>query len=197
MLLQSAQTRRVGRADVEHDVIGDRCELPKAVEVVRPSFLERSCLGFTEIDANRNRRRQSALTQTPETCADHIGAIIIEAEPVDQRLLFWVTKNARPRISRLRFGGHGADLDEAKPERLPGGNCHAVLVEAGGKTDGIREAQPEERARLRGRREGTQECERAGNLRGGAEQAHGKVMRRLWIHPEEKWPNEILVPIAR
>ena len=95
------------------------------------------------------------------------------------------------------FGGHGADLDKAKPERVPGGNGDAIFVEARGETNRISKLQPEERARLRRWSERAQERQSARNLRSGAEQAHGKVMRGLRIHPEEEWPNEVLIPIAR
>ena len=70
-----------------------------------------------------------------KTLRDDIGAIVVESEPINQGLLFWVAKDARSRITRLRFGGDGADLQEDQSECLPGGDGNTVLIETGGETD--------------------------------------------------------------
>jgi hypothetical protein len=79
------------------------------------------------------------LPQARQAIGDHIGAIIIEAEPVNQRLLSWITENPRPRIAGLGPGSDGSDLDKAKPECFPGGNGDPVFVESGGQTDRVGE----------------------------------------------------------
>src|SRR5256886_15358913 len=62
---------------------------------------------------------------------------------IDEGLLMGITEDTRLRVSGLRFRCDGAALDEAEPECGPGGNCHAILVEAGGETDRIGEGQTE------------------------------------------------------
>src|SRR5262245_44529027 len=137
VLLQSAQALRIRRADVERDVISNRRESPKTVEVIGRSFLEWGHLGLPEIDANRHRGSERALAQMLETLRDNIGTIVVESEAINQGLLFWVAKDSRSRISRLRFGGDGADFHKAESERLPGGDGNAVLIETGGETNWI------------------------------------------------------------
>src|SRR5438132_7966825 len=77
-------------------------------------------------------------TQSPGNC---VGAVVIEPETVDQRILFGKTKNPRLRITRLRLRGDSADLDETKPERRPGRQRDAVFVETSRQANRIREIQ--------------------------------------------------------
>ena len=137
VVLQRAQAGRVRRADVERDVIGERREQPEGEEVIGGRFLQRRDARFAEIDADRDRRRPRARAQPAQALGDHFCAVVVEPEPVDQRLLARVTKDARPRISRLRLRRDGADLDEAEPERFPSRDRDAVFIETGGEPDRI------------------------------------------------------------
>ena len=68
-----------------------------------------------------------------------------------------ITKDARPRITRLRPRSDRADFDETETERFPCRERDAVLVEAGRETDGIRKVQAEDRRRFRRRLKRAQE----------------------------------------
>ena len=148
-LLQVAQARRVRRADVEHDVISEFVQAPKRIKVILDGVFERSGFRFADVDADGDSRPAPARPQFRQTLRDDIGAVIVEAEAIDERLLHGITKDSRPRISRLRLRGDGADFDETETERFPRGERDAVLVEAGRETDWIRKVQAEDRRRFR------------------------------------------------
>ena len=84
---------------------------------------------------------------------DNVSAIIIKPEPIDERSLFRITKDARPGISRLRFRRDRAHFDKPEPKRGPGRNGHAAFVEASREPDRIRKSEAENRFRVRPRRE--------------------------------------------
>src|SRR5262249_44291299 len=95
-------------------------------------------------------RPAPALSQFIQATGDRVRAIIVKPEPVDERVLPWKTKNARLGISRLRFCGHGSDLNETEAHRGPGRQRDAVFVEPCGKPDRISKGQTEKL--FRGRR---------------------------------------------
>src|SRR5258708_1935545 len=54
----------------------------------------------------------------PPAVGDERGqAVVVEAEPVDQRLRPRQAEHARPDVARLRQRRHRPDLDEAEAER--------------------------------------------------------------------------------
>ena len=70
-------------------------------------------------------------------------AVVVEAEPVDDRVVGVETEQARARIAGLRARRHGADLDEAEAEPQQRVRHLGILVEAGREADRIGEIQPE------------------------------------------------------
>src|ERR1700730_13972126 len=104
--------------------------------------------GFANVDADRNCRPTTTLAEPTQTVRHDIGAVVVETETINQRLLLAVAKNARPRISLLRLRCHGADFDETETKRRPGRKSNPVLIEAGGQTNRIRKGNPEERERF-------------------------------------------------
>jgi hypothetical protein len=84
------------------------------------------------------------LPQFLQTLRHRVGTVIVKSESIDKRTVLWVTKNPRARVSRLCLGGHGPDLDEAKPECFPGRNGNAVFVETCRQPDRISEFQAED-----------------------------------------------------
>ncbi len=89
--------------------------------------------------------RAPALTADRKPSADHPGTVVVEAHPVDDRLVGGQPEEARARIPRLWPRRHRAHLDEAEAEaeqridRLP------VLVETGGETDRVGQAKTTDR----------------------------------------------------
>src|SRR3984893_13724471 len=107
------------------------------MKIIVGRVFDRRDFRFTEIDTDRDLRPATAAAQFAEPGRDDIGAVIVEAKPIDERLLLWIAKDPWPRISRLRFCRDRADFHEAKAERGEGRDCHAVFVEAGGESDEI------------------------------------------------------------
>src|SRR5262249_39013150 len=92
----------------------------------------------------------AALRACGETFQHRLLAFAVEAEPVDDPLVGIEAKQARTRIAGLRLRRHGSNLDEAEAEAQQRIGYLAILVEAGGDADRVREIQPE-RAHLQPR----------------------------------------------
>src|SRR5680860_1433664 len=70
-------------------------------------------------------------------------AAVVEAHAVDQRLFLRQPQESWSRVARLRERRHAAQLERAEAESREARNGHAVLVEAGGKADGVGERKAE------------------------------------------------------
>ncbi len=81
-----------------------------------------------------------------EPFGDGVGAIIIEAHAVDERLVAGQAKEAGTRIAGLGMLGDRANLDEAEAERRQRGNGARVFIEARRQPDGVRKAQTKDRS---------------------------------------------------
>ena len=123
----------------------------KRIAIIGRSFFQRRDFRFADVDSDRHARPAPALAQFPQPFRDNVRAIVIESEPIDQRLLLGITKDARLRVSRLRLGCDRSDLDEAEAERFPRGKRDAIFIEAGGQADRVREINSENRFGFRWR----------------------------------------------
>src|SRR6266550_4355501 len=85
-----------------------------------------------------------------QTISNHFRAVIVETEPIDQRAFFWITKNARARIARLRLRRDRPNFDKRKSERFPRRERNTIFVQAGCEPD----AMPEIQSKHRHRRDG-------------------------------------------
>src|SRR5713226_5166195 len=103
------------------------------MEIIVRRIFDRRDFRLADVDANRDLGPTTAAAQFSQPRRDYVSAVVVEAETIDERLLLCVTKNPRPRISRLRSCRDGADFDEAEAKRGPGRDRDAVLVEAGGE----------------------------------------------------------------
>src|SRR3546814_7335450 len=81
-----------------------------------------------------------------------IDAFVVETEPIDDRAVCRKTEHARFRIARLWTRRDRADFDKAEAEPRPCVEALAVLVEPGGQTDAIGEAQTKQFDRVVDRR---------------------------------------------
>ena len=127
--------------------------------------------------------RPRARGQPPQ---HRVGALAVEAEPVDHALVARQAEQARARIAGLRQRRHRADLDEAEAEPQQRIGHLGVLVEARRHADRIGKIEPEGahgQARIvRGRRRERRkpqglDRERMGVL--GFDQAHQRPRERV------------------
>ena len=78
-----------------------------------------------------------------EPAQHRVGALAVEAEPIDHAFVARQPKHARARIAGLRLRRHGADLDEAETELEQRVGHLGVLVEARRHPDRVGEIEPE------------------------------------------------------
>src|SRR6202011_3412571 len=126
---------------------------------------------------------------------DRIRPLVVESEAIDQRRLFWESKNARFRISGLRFSSHSADLNETKTERGQRGQGNAVLIETGGQSDRISKSQAESGFWFRRGFKKLQCAQGQIDPGSAAQECDREMMRRFRIDRKKKRPNESLVGI--
>jgi hypothetical protein len=105
-------------------------------------------------------------------CRDSRCALVVESHPVDHGLVARVAEHARSRVARLGQGRDGADLHMAETEGRRRRPRPGILVEAGGESDRVREAQPEGLDRSRGRGEAVPGLERPAEGRDCAQRGH-------------------------
>ena len=76
-----------------------------------------------------------------EAGGDGRGAVVVEAEAVDDRAVLRAGGRGGARVAGLRARGGGADLDEAEAGAAEGGDGAGVLVEAGGEAERVRQVE--------------------------------------------------------
>src|SRR5439155_19014237 len=112
---------RVRRRHVDDEVVGERRERLRRSRVVRDRLVFADTLGLADVDADH------AWPATREPARGSRGAVVVEAEPVDERAVSLQPEHARLGIAGLCLGGERADLDEAKAEREQRGLTLRVL----------------------------------------------------------------------
>ncbi len=121
-----------------------------------------------------------------EAGGDGGGAVVVEAEAVDDGAVPGQAEQARARVAGLRPRGGGADLDEAEAGAAERGEGVGVLVEAGGEAERVRQVEageaggePRRGDRARARAEA------------GAEPEDGEPVRGLGIEAAQERQAEI------
>jgi len=138
VLLQLAQVRRVRRADVDRDIVGNVVHRIEAGEVIRNRLFDRDAARLADVDA------EDAIGPMPsQVISDSFSADVIEAEAIDQRAIFRQTKHARLGTSGLRFICDGADFDESKTERAKFADVTPVLIKACRQSDRVSKLKAE------------------------------------------------------
>ena len=135
--LQIAQAGRIRRGDIHRDVACDRRKDFDQSDIIGHA------IGTVAIGADIDPDNPALVHALGEARQDRILAVIVEAEPVDHRLIGIEPENARARIALLRARRDGADLDKAEPKAKQRIRHLAVLVEAGRDADGIGKIQSE------------------------------------------------------
>src|SRR4051812_33295992 len=128
LFLQRTQARRIWRADVEHDVVGEIAQLAERVQIIIRGFLQWRGLRFADVYPDWNGGPATARAQLREPPGNNVSAVIVETEAIDQCLSLGVPKDARLRVSGLRLRCHRADLHEPEAECRPYRQRDAVLV---------------------------------------------------------------------
>src|SRR3546814_13061990 len=112
-----------------------------------------------------------------------IDAFVVETEPIDDRAVCRKTEHARFRIARLWTRRDRADFDKAEAEPRPCVEALAVLVEPGGQTDAIGEAQTKQFDRVVDRR--VRKSTRP-QLRSAAATLHLKLIRAFGVETDQQ-----------
>ncbi len=110
--LEVAQARRVRRADVDDQVVGDGGELTHGRAIVGRRLLGGGDPGLAHVDAD-----EAGACPVHETGGGGLGAGVGKAHPVDEGAVGRRAGHARPVVAGLRQRRDRADLDEAETER--------------------------------------------------------------------------------
>ncbi len=137
--LEVPQPRRIGRGHVDDEIVCERAHRLDARDVICDRV--GALLVLAEIGADQAR----APAPGREPCAHGLEALVVEAEPVDERAILGQTEQSRLGIAGLRARRDGAGLDEAEAEPQHGVGHLGILVEAGSEPDRIRELPSPER----------------------------------------------------
>ena len=129
--LQIAQAWRVGRGDVDGEIVGNRAHAADARHVIADTIL--AVLAGADIHPDH------AVAASRETAKRGRLALIVEAEAVDDGAVGGGAKNAWGGIALLRLRRQRADFDEAEPRGEKRREHPRILVEASRHADRIAE----------------------------------------------------------
>ena len=122
----------------DDEIVDVLVQVAKQTQVVRRSVFVARLRVFAEVAADDLVR-----TAVAQVADGVFHPLVVEAHPVDQRVVFGQPEQARARIARLRFRGDRSDLGESESEREQLFVHFGVLVEAGGDPDRILEPDAE------------------------------------------------------
>ena len=184
--LQVAQILGVRARDVDGHVVGVRVHAVQAQQIVVDGAFDRR--GRVLADVQAEDAAAGAEFRLLHVGQEGAETFVVETEPVDQRVRFGQAEHARLRIAALSFRRHGADLDETETHRRQAVDAAAVLVQAGGQADAVRELQARHRHRVVHARLLPQALQRRVLQPGqGAER---QLVRVFGVEPEEERAGE-------
>jgi hypothetical protein len=145
-----AQPGRVGRADVDRQIIGDRTHRAHTRDIIGDGGLAEPILP-TRTPAGRHAVLVGADVDADDSV--HVAALlqpverrglpaIVEAEAIDHRAIFAEAEQPRLVVARLRARRDRSDLDETEAERQHVRGHFRVLVEAGCEANRRAEVEP-------------------------------------------------------
>lgn len=191
--LEVAQTGRVGRGDVDDEVVRVGGEALGGLHVVGGCVGLGDHLGLADVDADGGAEDRVARGQPG---GDGGRALVVEAHAVDQRAVRDQAEQALLRVAGLRLAGHGADLDVVEAEHRHAVDRDRVLVEAGGEPEGTVHPQAQglgAQLLVPGGEGGGHEGAQHGDACGQADPAEGQVVGALGVHALEDQLEEELV----
>ena len=192
--LQVAQPRCVRRGDVDDQVVGVRREQGGALLVVAHGVVLGDHLGLADVDAEGYAEAKAGAVEATlgQPARDDLGAVVVEAHPVDDRAVGRQPREPGLGVAGLRLPRDGADLDEPEPHVGQGVDADGVLVEARRETHQAGEVQAHHppRADLLDLRPAP--VEHAGHRLRGPDRTEGGTVRPLGVgagqHPVEELP---------
>ena len=123
--LQLPQIGRVGRADVDGDIIRDLINCVEGCEIVRNCIFDCDAAGLADVHA------KNAIRPAPFDILRHLhSATVVETKPINERAIAWQTKDAWPRISGLWLARDCTYFDETKTQGAQRLSCCSVLIKA-------------------------------------------------------------------
>src|SRR5437867_5779808 len=194
LVLQLAEVRSIGRADVDDEEVGMWLQHPEGVSVIFGCLVQRGDFGFAEINADRMAGPAVESAPMSELLGDGFGSGIVETHAVDDRLIGWHTKKAWLGIAGLRMPGDAAQLGEAETERGPNGYGVGIFVHASSQAERIWEFEAKQFNRHRGH--GEERFERIANHvmpAGPGQRAHGALVNLLRILGKEQGTDQMAV----
>ena len=180
--LKLAKILRVGRGDVDGDVVGVVVDLVEALFIVGKRIFDRRDGVLADVDAE-NAAAQTEGVGAAEVFDHLVAAFVVEAHAVDDALGRDDAEAAGLRIAGLGERRDRADFDVAEAEGAEGVHADAVLVHAGGKTDRVGEAQAHHFNRILVRHV-RQELVKS-EMRGPVEVGHGDVVSGFRLHRKQ------------
>ena len=136
-LLQLAQTRGVGRGDIDGEVAHDRRKGFDQSHVICDA------VGAFLVGADIDPDDAAFACTAGETAQHRVGALAVETQTIDHAVVAIEPKEPGPRIPDLCQGSDRPDLNEAKTELEESVRHLGVLIEAGRHADRIGKIEPE------------------------------------------------------
>ena len=184
--LQLAQVLGVRRRDVHRHIAGVGVDFFQAQQVVVGCPFDGRVGVLADVQA---QHAGAVLVKLRRLHVGHEGvhAAIIKAHAVDDALRLRQAEHARFRIARLRARRDGAHFDGAKTQVGQRIDVGAILVQARGQADRVREGDAHYRARIGCRFAGQlRQAQRASAFQGG----QGEMVGRFGIHRKQQRAGE-------
>ena len=140
-LLQPPQTQGVRRTDVDHEIVGYGSEQSRALQVVIDGIRDIDDPALPDVHADDGSAGTGSERAEPR-CRIRRAAVV-EAHPIDDRLVFDQPEQPGPVVARLRQRRDRAHLDVAEPELPEAQHGVAVLVETRSHPERRIEVHPE------------------------------------------------------
>ena len=138
--LECSQSRRVGRADVDDEKVGQMPKFFQGIGKVGGGFFKRRLVGFAEVDSQGEFLVAAGFCQSS---GKGVGAAVVESHAVNEGVSFGDSEEARFGIAELGMPRDAADFAEAESQGLPCGNSDSIFVHSSGEADGVGEADSE------------------------------------------------------
>ena len=178
--LHLAQPGRVGRGDVDRDVIGVRIDRTQRGEVIVHGVFQRRVLVLANVDAD-----QAGALPLVFVVQELRETDVVEAHAVDDGALRRQAEQPRFWVARLRARRDRAELQESETE-IREYRCEVgVLVEAGGEADRIGKRDAHDRERQRGDAPAQQPAATREPVQ-CTQQGENEMMAALRIQPEQQ-----------
>ena len=148
--LQGAQVLGVGTGNVDRDVVGVREDAFQAGQVILRGLIDRGGGILANVQPQQHGATSlgAAALGLLHVAQKGVQPFVVESQPVDQCMGFGQTEQARLWVARLGFGCDRAHLDKAKAHGSQSVDAASILVQTGGKTNSVGEAEPRQLNRV-------------------------------------------------